>query len=302
MQILFWRSKLSSQLNINSSTGSITDCINLTEGFRDSYTTFRNAENDFDRNMRLTDDLMEKHEIQSWGVSGSRRRKLPTRLENTQVESTVGTGSPVKDNPDLKILWNAILVRQIMELNTCFKLDMYGFIRVTAVCLPLSDTSGDKAQMQPVCTHFSISVEDAECTVFVQQLKRKELFITQWSTQLNWNISQDESCPEGPPHHTPDNLYSWTTLFSFQLDKHRIQGILQGHPFLWQLYQPFHCIIISHLYNKWLLSPSIAHFAAYLCTAIKHLMAWLWNISQTRRLTEEVRPETGDSSDPNQLG
>lgn len=60
-----------------------------------------------------------------------------------------------------------------MELNTRFKPDTYGFMRAAAACLPRSDTFGDKALIQPACAHFSIPVEDAEHTVFVQQLKRK---------------------------------------------------------------------------------------------------------------------------------
>ena len=59
----------------------------------------------------------------------------------------------------------------MMELNTHFKTNTYGFMR--AACLPRSDTFGDKALIQPACAHFSIPVEDAEHTVFVQQLKRK---------------------------------------------------------------------------------------------------------------------------------
>ena len=60
-----------------------------------------------------------------------------------------------------------------MELNIRFKPDTYGLMRAAAACLPRSDTFGDKALIRPACAHFSIPVEDAEHTVFVQQLKRK---------------------------------------------------------------------------------------------------------------------------------
>ena len=63
--------------------------------------------------------------------------------------------------------------KQRMELNISVKPDTYGFMRAAAACLPRSDTFGDKALIRPACAHFSIPVEDAEHTVFVQQLKRK---------------------------------------------------------------------------------------------------------------------------------
>ena len=46
-------------------------------------------------------------------------------------------------------------------------------MRAAAACLPQSDTFGDKALIRPAYAHFSIPVEDAEHTGFVQQLKRK---------------------------------------------------------------------------------------------------------------------------------
>ena len=61
----------------------------------------------------------------------------------------------------------------MMELNTRLKPDTSGFMRAAAACLPRSDTFGDTALIRPTCAHFPIPVEDAEHTVFVQQLKRK---------------------------------------------------------------------------------------------------------------------------------
>lgn len=89
------------------------------------------------------------------------------------MESTVGKSSRVKDNFDLKKIWNDVLDRQIMELNTRFKEDTYRCMRAAAACLPRSNTFGDKAPIQPASTHFSINVGDAEHAVFTQQLKRK---------------------------------------------------------------------------------------------------------------------------------
>ncbi|KAK7163906.1 hypothetical protein R3I94_002577 [Phoxinus phoxinus] len=161
---------------LQSSTLSVTDCIDLIEGLKGSYTQFRNENDAFNKVMALTDELMNKHEIVRWDISGSRKRKLPARLDNTHVDSTLGKSSPVQQNSDLNKLWNDILDKQMMELNTRFKPDTYGFMRAAAACLPRSDTFGDKALIQPACAHFSIPVEDAatEHTVFVQHLKRKE--------------------------------------------------------------------------------------------------------------------------------
>ena len=123
--------------------------------------------------MALTDELMNKHEIVRWDISGSRKRKLLARLDNTHVDSTLGKSSPVQQNSDLQKLWNDILDKQMMELNTRFKPDTYGFMRAAAACLPRSDTFGGKALIRPACAHFSIPVEE-EHTVFVQQLKRRQ--------------------------------------------------------------------------------------------------------------------------------
>ncbi|KAL7395745.1 hypothetical protein ABVT39_022378 [Epinephelus coioides] len=158
---------------LRSSTLSVTDCIDLIEGLKDSYTKFRNENDAFEKVMALTDELMNKHEIVCWDITGSRKRKLPARLSNTHVDSTLGKSAPIQQNSDLQKLWNDILDKQMVELNTRFKPDTYGFMRATAACLPRSDTFGDKALIQPACAHFSFPVQDAEHTVFVQQLKRK---------------------------------------------------------------------------------------------------------------------------------
>lgn len=156
---------------MQSSALSVTDCIDLIEGLKDSYTQFRNENHAFDKEMALTDKLMDKHEIVRWDISGSRKRKLPARLDNTHIDSTLGKSSPVQQNSDLQNFWNDILDKQMMALNTRFKPDTYGFIRTASACLPRSDTFGDKALILPA--HFSIPQEAAEHTVFVQQLKRK---------------------------------------------------------------------------------------------------------------------------------
>lgn len=110
--------------------------------------------------------------IVSWDVTGSRKRKLPAKLGNTQVECNTRKTSPGKDNSGLKKIWNGMLDRQIMELNTRFKADTCGLMRAAA-CLLCSNNFGDKSSIQPASAHFFIIVEGAEHELFVQQLKRK---------------------------------------------------------------------------------------------------------------------------------
>lgn len=88
---------------LQSSTLSVTDCIDLIEGLKDSYTQFRNENDAFDKVMALTDELMNKHEIVRWDIIGSRKRKLPARLANTHVDSTLGnsSGPPARTFPFL---------------------------------------------------------------------------------------------------------------------------------------------------------------------------------------------------------
>ncbi len=158
---------------MQSSTLSVTDSIDLIEGLKDNYTKFRNENDAFDKVMALTDELMNKHEIVRWDTSGPRKRRLPARLESTYVDSTVSKSSLVRQNSDLQKIWNDILDKQLIELNSRFKPDSYVFMKATAACMPHSETFGDKAHIQQACAHFSIPVEHAEHTVFVQQLKRK---------------------------------------------------------------------------------------------------------------------------------
>ena len=63
--------------------------IDLIEGLKDSYTQFRNENYAFDKVMALADELMNKHEIVCWEISGSCKKKLPARLDNTHVDSTL---------------------------------------------------------------------------------------------------------------------------------------------------------------------------------------------------------------------
>lgn len=65
------------------------------------------------------------------------------------------------------------LDRQLNELDSRFQNDSYGIMKASAACLPRADSFGQVTAIQPPCTHYGISVEDSELTVFFQQLNRK---------------------------------------------------------------------------------------------------------------------------------
>ncbi|KAI4821024.1 hypothetical protein KUCAC02_028976, partial [Chaenocephalus aceratus] len=65
---------------LQCSTISVTDCIDLIEGLKENYNTLRKTETDFIKLVTLTDDLMKKHDIINWDVTGSRKRRLPGLL------------------------------------------------------------------------------------------------------------------------------------------------------------------------------------------------------------------------------
>ena len=116
-----------------------------------------------------------------------------------------------------------------MELNT--RLNTYGFMRAAAACLPGSDTFGDTALIRPTCAHFPIPVEDAEHTVFVQQLKRKAKANKTLNEKKETPVEVPDACPGDifpnmnnllTLHH--DDKYCGGTIFSCQSDKNRHQG------------------------------------------------------------------------------
>lgn len=58
-----------------------------------------------------------------------------------------------------------------MELSR-FQNESYGIMKeVASACLPRSDSFGQRTVIQAPIMHYGISVENAELTVFVQQLK-----------------------------------------------------------------------------------------------------------------------------------
>lgn len=60
---------------------------------------------------------MSKNDISDWDVTSSWQRKMPARLSDTAVTTSLGKISNIKGNTHLRQMWNAILARQMTELN-----------------------------------------------------------------------------------------------------------------------------------------------------------------------------------------
>ncbi|KAK9961767.1 hypothetical protein ABG768_007167, partial [Culter alburnus] len=67
-----------------------------------------NSQCDFEKVLKLTDELMTKHEIKNLDVTISRQRKLPARLCDSVVVSNISRNY-VRSDDDLRHLWNEIL-------------------------------------------------------------------------------------------------------------------------------------------------------------------------------------------------
>lgn len=84
----------------------MTECILLTETLKFTYVAFQDDSNcDFDKVLRLTEELMAKHDIPvaNWDVTTSRERKLPATFHESFVTTTLGKMSAVRSNDDLRV-------------------------------------------------------------------------------------------------------------------------------------------------------------------------------------------------------
>uniref|UniRef100_A0A8C1TUJ4 HAT C-terminal dimerisation domain-containing protein n=1 Tax=Cyprinus carpio TaxID=7962 RepID=A0A8C1TUJ4_CYPCA len=148
---LFQTSDFATQ-GLQSPTLSVPECIDLIEGLKESFARFRdNSVCDFEEVMKLTEELMQKIEITSWDITPQTRvRKVSARLAGSVVTTSLGKATSVRNDDDLRHIWNDILDRQLTELDNHFQED---HLRL--------------------CDHFHILVEDPELTVFIEQLCRK---------------------------------------------------------------------------------------------------------------------------------
>ncbi len=106
---------------LQSPAVSVTDCIHLIEGLKSNLKVFRdNTNQDFEKELELTHDLMEKHDVHKMDVATSRERKLPAKLSASVITSSRGKIGSIKSDKDLSHLWNEVLDSQIRALNSRF--------------------------------------------------------------------------------------------------------------------------------------------------------------------------------------
>ena len=98
---------------LQSSTLSVSECIDLIEILKDSFGQYRDKpECVFQQVMKLTEELMQKHGITSWDITaGTRERRLPARFTGSVVTTSLGKATSVRNDDDLRRTWNDILDR-----------------------------------------------------------------------------------------------------------------------------------------------------------------------------------------------
>jgi len=108
--------------------------------------------------------------VHNWDKLGTRNRKLPARLSDSHVTSTLGRCVSIRSDLDLQSLW---IDRQLTEFNNRFQSDSYGIMKAAASLLPRSDAFGQMEILQVPSKHYGFGVEGPELTAFVQLLKQK---------------------------------------------------------------------------------------------------------------------------------
>ncbi len=154
---------------LQSSTLSVTDTVSLIENLKLNLVKFRdNSEGDFEKVMKLSEELMTKYDISDWDVSSPWKRKLPSKFSDSVITSTLGKTASVKSDMDLRQIWNIVLDAQISEMNNRFQENTYSIMKTSATCLPGSTLFGRRELLEPTCRLYGLAVEDTEFTVFIQ--------------------------------------------------------------------------------------------------------------------------------------
>ncbi len=154
---------------LQSSTLSVTDTVSLIENLKLNLVKFRdNSEGDFEKVMKLSEELMTKYDISEWDVSSPWKRKLPSKFSDSVITSTLGKTASVKSDMDLRQIWNIVLDAQISEMNNRFQENTYSIMKTSATCLPGSTLFGRRELLEPTCRLYGLAVEDTEFTVFIQ--------------------------------------------------------------------------------------------------------------------------------------
>lgn len=71
----------------------------------------------------------------------------------------------MRNDDDLRHIWNDILERQLTGLDKWFQEDQYGKMRAAGTFLPQSKTFAQKESPWTPCDYHDISVEDTELTI-----------------------------------------------------------------------------------------------------------------------------------------
>lgn len=148
----------------------------MIEALKETFANFRsNADGDFERILQQTEDVMRENDVQNWDVAGpgARNRKLPSRLADSHVTSTVGRCAPIRSDSDLNSLWNMVLDRQLMELNNRFQHDSYGIMKAAASLMPAPGARFQLDALREACGHYGIEMDTSELNVFQQLVQRK---------------------------------------------------------------------------------------------------------------------------------
>ncbi|KAJ8375480.1 hypothetical protein SKAU_G00060600 [Synaphobranchus kaupii] len=69
---------------LQSPSVSVTDCIHMIEGLKETFDKLRNnSDGEFDKIIRLTDEVMKKNDVQNWDVAGAYVQDIFSMLANT---------------------------------------------------------------------------------------------------------------------------------------------------------------------------------------------------------------------------
>lgn len=112
--------------DLQSPTLSVSECVNLIEGLKENFAQFRdNSKCGFEQVMKLTEELMQKYEITRWGITaGTRGRRLPARLAESVLKTSLGKATNVRTDDDLQHLWCGILDRQLSWTMVSMRISM----------------------------------------------------------------------------------------------------------------------------------------------------------------------------------
>ena len=143
------------------STTTVSSCQILLSVLKEKLSSF-----DFDKVVEYAMDLCEKYEVDSFDVrSASRQRRIPERLKDTYVTSTVGH----KHSSNLEELTTVLRqnVGEILaELDARFGTDQLSIMKAASCSLPHSPNFLDKQELNKFLQLYSLDIKECETEVF----------------------------------------------------------------------------------------------------------------------------------------